>query len=63
MSYALSTTRDVLINSLLNHYNIQYTAYIYNLITFNGLEFALTLIFTKLGFSKYIILLIIGFLL
>ena len=57
------TSRDLLINELLKSYNLIYTVQLYNLITFQGLEFALTLLFSKLGFSKIIIMLIIGFLL
>ena len=59
----LSIGRDYLINELLLKFDIQYTVQIYQLITVNGSQVALTIMLSKLGLTKIAILLIIGFLL
>jgi hypothetical protein len=54
--------RDTIINNLLSHYNIHNGLLLYNIITAKPIDIAIAIIASKFGVSKFIITLIIAFL-
>lgn len=55
--------RDMFINRLLSHFNLNNGLLIYSIITTNPLDVCVAILCSKLGVSKIIITLIIAFLL
>lgn len=54
--------RDNLINKILEHYNIQNGILLYNIITANPIDIVIAILASKLGLSKFIVTIIIAFL-
>ena len=55
-------TRDLLINRLCKMYNFDYGLIVYNVIIYNPVEVAISILALKLGMNKILLSLIIAFL-
>lgn len=55
-------TRDLLINRLCKMYNFDYGLIVYNVIIYNPIEVAISVLALKLGMNKIILTIIIAFL-
>jgi hypothetical protein len=63
LKIAYSTSQDLAITHILNSFNVSHSSILYVLLNLNPIEIVLSTVLIKLGIPKFVIVLIIAFLL